>query len=222
MSKEQQLKQDIANIRNDLLTAIIQSESRADIGKKNESKVVAIADELEKAIIAKTQLKEGMDYMVTIYKNIEKYAQDRKELAVALLKDAIAKAGDIVTAANLAGIKLSVGENNAKILFKNGQDINAREGSACRAVMGALVRYTLVLTQPDALRVLFLDEGFGVLSDETAIAFKESINAMKEELLIVGVEQHNTLYGDLADCVFYVEKDNKTGVTNIRKEEVQK
>jgi DNA repair exonuclease SbcCD ATPase subunit len=84
--------------------------------------------------------------------------------------------------------------------------------------MGALIRYTLLKAQPDAIQAMFFDEGFNTLSDDTIVAMRDYFDAFKEDVLIVGIEQHNTMFQGLDRTVYRAVK-GKDKVTVIRKEE---
>lgn len=217
MSTGLELQASIDSIRDNLLNAMIQCDDRSRIGRANEEKAKKVDAELQAMIRARDGLTEAINYVVKIYKNIEQYAHDRKELSLSRLKLAIHKAGYIVPDAGTQGIQLKLADNTAKVISATGQDINYREGSAFRTVMGMLIRYTLLKEQPDAIQAVFLDEAFNTLSDETLVALRECFDAFREDLLILGIEQHNTLFAGLEPLVFRAVKGDD-GITTIIKE----
>jgi hypothetical protein len=217
MYKAEELKKEIDSCRSRLLTAYTQGKERARIGRENEERAKQINEELTAYINTRATLKECINYVVRIYKNIESYASERKELSMDMLKTAISKAGLIVPDADVSGIELKVGDKSAKIVNATGQDINLREGSAYRTVMGMLIRYTLVKAQPDAIQAILLDEAFNTLSDTTTSELRSFIEIFKEDLLIVGIEQHDMLFQGLDPVVFNVKK-NAEHVTTVSKE----
>jgi hypothetical protein len=217
MSETRELQRAVNACRDDLLNCMMQAKERAEIGKQNKEKAKRVEAELKVTIEAREKFRECINHMVTIYKNIEQYASDRKELSLEMLKAAISKAGYIVPDADTRGISLKVTDRRAKVVNSDGQDINMREGSAFRTVMGANMRYTLLKAQPNAIQALFFDEGFNTLSDATINAMREYFDVFKEDTLIVGIEQHDTMFQGFDKTVYRAVKgDDK--VTIIRKE----
>ncbi len=216
MLNGQVVEEDVATVRNNLLAAMIQCKERANIGRQNEKKARECISELKFYEEKRDALKECINWIVQEYKNIEKYLIDKKEVSMEMLKLAIEKAGMIVPDADANGIHLSVNDKSARVLNGEGQDINLREGSAYRTVMGILMRYTLLKSQPDAVQMMLLDEAFSTLSDETASVMKEYLGAFKEDMLIVGIEQRNYLYDGIDRTVFQVLK-GKNGSSTVRR-----
>lgn len=194
MSGETYSKKELDACRSDLLNAMVQAKERAELGRANESKVQTVRQELRNLELARDALKTTATHMTDIYKNIEKYAADRKELALEMLKLAIEKAGYIVPDADVNGIQLKTEDTTAKIVNKYGQDINLREGSAYRSTMGMHIRYGILKADPEAIQAIFLDEAFGTLSDETKAAMRNNIDVFKDDTLIVGIEQQGYLF----------------------------
>ena len=215
MLNGQVVEEDVATVRNNLLAAMIQCKERANIGRQNEKKARECISELKFYEEKRDALKECINWIVQEYKNIEKYLIDKKEVSMEMLKLAVEKAGMIVPDADANGIHLSVNDKSARVLNGEGQDINLREGSAYRTVMGILMRYTLLKSQPDAVQMMLLDEAFSTLSDETASVMKEYLGEFKEDMLIVGIEQRNYLYDGIDRTVFQVLK-GKNGSSTVR------
>ncbi|MBQ2885908.1 MAG: hypothetical protein IJE43_19455 [Alphaproteobacteria bacterium] len=213
----QQLQQNIDSCRDTLLKNMIQADERARIGKANEEKAASIDEELSNYIKAKENLIAAMNHLTSIYKNISHYAEERKKLALDALKLAISKAGYIVPDADIEGIQLEVNDKTACVVDKDGLDINLEEGSAYRTVMGQLMDYTLIKEHPNALQVMFLDESFGTLSDETINLMREYLDVFKEDMLIVGIEQHDVLYQGLSAKRYHAVK-GKDGITTVLQE----
>lgn len=210
MSEAEILQQSINSCRDSLLASISQAKDRATIGKANEEKAKSVNEELRSYIQVRDAMKESINYVTKIYKNVENYAQNRKELAMEMLKLAIRKAGSIVPDADVDTVELSVNDKKASIVNAEGQDINMREGSAYRTVMGLLIRYTLLKEDPEAIQAMFFDEGFNTLSDDTTVATREYFDVFKEDMLIVLIEQHNTMFQGL-DCKQFRAVKGKDG-----------
>lgn len=217
MPSTEEQQQKIDTCRECLLKAMIQAGERVNIGKSNETKASSIEAELRNYIKTRDTLCAVVNHITDMYKNIHKYADDRRELSMEMLKLAINKAGYIVPDADINDIHLNVEDKKASIIDKNGLDINLKEGSAYRTVMSALVRYTLLMELPDAVNVIFLDEAFGTLSEETITLMREYISVFQKDVLIVGIEQRDTLFQGLSPIVFSAVKDSMC-VTTIRQE----
>lgn len=207
MSETSLYQKELNNSRDALLTAIVQCKERAEIGRTNAKKLASFESELKFYKTRQADIKETINYIRDEYKNIEQYLINKKEISMEMLKLAIEKAGLVVPDADITGIHLAVGDKSAKVINDKGQDINLREGSAFRTVMGLLMRYTLLKTQPDALQVLLLDEAFSTLSDTTAATMREYLDAIKEDVLIIGIEQRAYLYEGIERITYIVTKE---------------
>lgn len=211
MSEESLQGQDVSHVRDALLAAIVQCRERAAMGRRNEVKAQSCRKELQMYEGKLALLKECINYIIREYKSIERFLIDKKEFSMEMLKTAIEKAGTIVPDADAEGLKLKVMDKSARVLNAQGQDINLREGSAFRTVMGILMRYTLLKVQPQAVQMMLLDEAFATLSDETASVMREYLEAFKEDMLIVGIEQRNYLYDGIERIQYQVVKEGKAG-----------
>ena len=211
------------SLRNDLLRCMTQAKDRAEVGKRNEEKLTSLMNELNKYEVTKKALVECVNHCTSLYKAVEKYAQDRKQLSLDMLKTAIEKAGYIVPDANTEGIALKVVEKSAKIVNGLGQDINMREGTAFRMVLGSLIRYTLLKAQPNKIQAMFMDEAFNTLSETTQLAMREFIELFKDDILIIGIEQHIQLYKGMGCHIYRAVKSSsgRDGVTTIIDEGVE-
>lgn len=192
---------------------IPQAEERISLGERNKGRVEQADKDIRSTENTIQMLKQSTNRCTELYKAISKYAEDRKELSLKMLKDAISQAGDIVPDADVSGIKLVTVDNKAKIVSTDDQDVNLREGSAYRTVLGMLIRYTLMRVQPSKLQCIFLDEAFNTLSETTQSAMREYIDIFKDDMLIVGIEQHNTLYQGIPHKEFRAVK----GVDKVTK-----
>lgn len=214
-TEEQQQKIDAC--RDTLLKAIVQASERTDIGRTNETKAKTLNTELDNYIRTRDTLRAVINHIVDMHKNISKYANDRRELSMDMLKLAINKAGYIVPDADINNIHLSVEDKKACIVDEDGLDVNLKEGSAYRTVMSSLVRYTLLMELPNAIKIIFFDEAFGTLSEETITQMREYFNVFKNDVAIVGIEQRDSLFQGLPK-IKYVATKGSDGITTIRQE----
>lgn len=206
--------EDVSVSRDDLLSALVQCRERAKVGRENKERAARLQGELKFYESKSKALKECINYIVKEYKSIEQYLIDKKEYSMEMLKIAIEKAGMVVPDADASGIKLEVTDRSARVLNEKGQDINLREGSAFRTVMGVLMRYTLLKAQPDAIQMILLDEAFSTLSESTAATMRDYLDAFRDDMLIVGIEQRNHLYEGLERDIYEVVKQ-EDGVSTV-------
>ena len=215
MLVSEELKEDIDSSRARLLTIAASARERARIGRLNEKKYQEALQEIHRNTEIKNALRDCINHLVQVYKNVEKYAADRKELSLKRLKTAIETAGLIVPDAEIAGVRLLTEDKKAKIVSEDGTDINLQEGSAYRTILGQLIRYTLIKAQPGALQLELLDEAFNTLSDETIATTREYIDVFKNDMLIIGIEQRNLLFQGLEKTTYRVQK--KDGCTIVER-----
>lgn len=206
MSTAEELRQEIDDCRTRLLTFSATAKERARVGRLNEKKAEEADKELERITLLTATFRACINRLVEKYKQIERYAADRKELALGTLKTAIENAGLIVQDADINGIKLQYEDKKARIVDREGVDINLEEGSAFRTVLGMLIRYTLIKSQPNAIQAVFLDEMFNTLSDETMVSMRDYLQVFKNDLLIVGIEQRDILFAGIDKMTYKVTK----------------
>ena len=77
-TEEQQQK--INSCRERLLSAIVQASERTDIGRNNEKRAQSLDTELDNYIRVRDTVREVINHISSMYKNIQKYADDRREL----------------------------------------------------------------------------------------------------------------------------------------------
>ena len=207
----------LANCRNDLLTALTIAQERRDRGKANEGK----RQEYEKAIseldVEIGDLIECGNHLKDIYKNIKHYSIEHQQKVRDILDLAIEEAGELIVDADVAGVHLNQTENNRITVVNNkGQNVNLREGGGYRVVLGALLKYACLRAQPNALQVILFDEFFFTLSDISVAALKPILLAMKNEIIVICVEQRKNVLDGIMDYEFTFSKDaNK--VTTVKR-----
>ena len=208
----------IASVRNNILKCMTVANERMTVGKKNEAIKQSHETELAKNHVEQAELKELADHLMDLYKNIEAYSRLHQEKTKGILDLAIMKAGELVPDADVEGIHLKYTENNkCYVVNKDGNDINDREGSGYRAILGALMRYACLKAQPDALQLMVFDESFPYLSDTTTSLMKDVLEEMKTDISIVVVEQRHNVVDGITDGEYLFEKgaDKITRVSKI-------
>ena len=202
--------------RDGLLTGIVRCKELAKQGEEEEKRWHEYSNALARLKREHNDLREAINYCTKLYKNINAYLVHRKEYAEELLKSAVEQAALMVPDANIAGSTLLIKDKTAKVVNSKGQDLNLREGSAYRTIMGILMDTAAIRTQPDAIQAVFLDETFSTLSDSTAALMREMLDELRKEMLIVGIEQRNILYDGIDRDVYEIHKSEE-GVTTARK-----
>lgn len=212
MSGAGDITREANSVRAALLGAIATCEERMKSGTVATQKLIELNSKKNhyEDILHKTV--EVANHLRDICLNIEQYISDKKKLSMKILQAAIEQAGNIVPDAEIEGIRLAVEGKTAVIINKQGQDINKREGSAFRSVMGVLLRYALIKAQPDCIQLMYLDEAFSTLSDATADTMRKYLDAFKDDVLVIGVEQRNYLYDGIDRMVIKVVKEENGSV----------
>ena len=166
----------------------------------------------------RVKLKTTIDRCTSIYKDVQQNLDEKKQYSLDRYLKAIEQAANIVKNSDIEGARLKVEKNRAVIVDKNGQSVNAREGSALRSVAGMLMRYTSITAQMGYLPMILLDESFFTLSDNTSNDMKEYLQAFAEDLLIIGIEQRDTIFAGIPGVIRYEFVKDKDKITRIRKE----
>lgn len=216
MSEEQRNKE-LTDTRKSLLSAIYVAQERYKKGKESATKRKQYEDAIIKANLDIDELRTVGNHLRDIYKNIESYSVKHQQRVRDLLDLAIIEAGNLVPDADVAGIHLQTTENNrVSVVNALGQNVNLREGSGYRAILGALLRYASIKAQPDALQFMLFDEYFFTLSDTTTAVIKDTLEAMKKDLTIICIEQRRNVVDGIVDEEF-VFKKGLTKVTTVER-----
>lgn len=156
-------------------------------------------------------LKSTINRCTEIYKDVLKNLDDKKKVSLQEFQDAIDEAASIVTDSDMAGVRLHVNGDDVTLCTQNGHNVNKREGGAQRAVLGQMLRYVAMTQQLNVVPLLLLDESFFALSDNTSVIMRDYLLAMSEHLLIIGIEQNDTLFtGIEKKRRFIFSKNDKT------------
>jgi ABC-type branched-subunit amino acid transport system ATPase component len=216
MFKEQQ--QNFNSIGNDLLISIAQCEERIRISKQNEIKYNEAKKQKESADTLCDMVRTTANHMNKVYKNVKYFLENKKTTSKDILESAIHNVSEIVQDSDLTTCKIIHDNGKTKILNIKGQNINEREGSAARAVMGLLLKYTCIKAMPNKIQLMLLDEAAATLSSSTSVNFREVIDLLSNDIGIVGIEQKDILYSGLSKKKYVAEKLDK--VSTIREEAI--
>ena len=174
---------------------------------------------MEEVTKRRTNLKNTIDRCTAIYKDVQQNLDEKKQYSLDRYLAAIEQSANIVKNSDIDGAKLKIEKNRAVIVDRNGHSVNAREGSALRSVAGMLMRYTSITAQMGYLPLILLDESFFTLSDNTSNEMKEYLQAFSEDLLIIGIEQRDSIFAGIPGVIRYEFVKDKDKTTRIRKEE---
>lgn len=209
-------QQDIVNLRNDILKSIAVCEERIRISRENQEKYEKLSKQKESAEKLLDMTRTTANHMNSMYKNIKFFLENKKTNSKDILEAAIRSVSAIVKDSDLQGCTIHHENGKTKILNERGQSINLREGSAARATMGFILRYTCLKALPDKIQIMFLDEALATLSSQTSVNLREMLEVFSENIGIVGIEQRNVLYDGLTSRRY---KAVKIGDTSTIQEE---
>lgn len=199
--------EEYVDCRSALLSAITVARDRAERGMANEGKRKKYETDIFRLENEIGDMTECANHMKDIYKNIQDYNNRHQENVKNILDLAIEEAGNLVPNAVTRGIHLQHGKDNrVYIVNERGQDVNLREGSAYRAILGVTIRYAALKAKPDALQIMLLDEYFFTLSDATADAMKDVLDAMKRDMTIICIEQRRNVVAGIVDAEYTFRK----------------
>lgn len=193
--------------RADLVAAISLCEERARVGREAEAKKQKYQEMYDRANDTHLKLIALSNHMTDIYKNIKSYAIEHKKKVKTLVDLAISEAGEMVPDADASGIHLEV-SSNGKVHVLNGEDsdVNVREGSGYRAILGAFMRYASIKSDPEALQFMVFDEYFFPLSDLTTEHMRDLFERMKKDMSLVVTEQRRNVMAGITDREYLFEK----------------
>lgn len=175
--------------------------------------------EIEKRL---SELNTSKDFLIStfnditkMYKEIVKNSDEKRETELSRFNSTILETSKVVPSANLGNVSIKVGNNTAAMVNNNEQDINRREGSAARGVIGQFLRYLIILDS-GMLPIMLLDETFFTLSDNSSTSMKEYIEKFSKDMLVIVIEQHNSLFAGVEGKIQYTF-NILDGKTNIRR-----
>lgn len=177
-----------------------------------------ITTALNEVIKRRDDLKKTIDRCTAIYKDVQQNLAEKQRYSLDRYLKAIEQAGSVVRNSDIAGASLKIDKDRAVIVDTRGHSVNVREGSALRSVAGMLLRYTSITAQMNYLPIILLDESFFTLSDNTSVEMKEYLQAFAEDLLIIGIEQRDTIFSGIPGVVRYEFVKDRDKTTKIRKE----
>lgn len=205
------------DLKNDLTKAISICEERIRVSKQNEARYREVLKQKQAAEQLCEMMRVTANHMNKMYKNIKFFLENKKNHSKNVLEAAIRSTSAIVKDSDLQNCRIEHENGKTKILNERGQNINAREGSAARATMGFILRYTCLKALPNKIQIMFLDEALATLSSSTSVNLREMIESFSENIGIVGIEQKDVLYSGLASKRYRATKVGE--VSTIKEEE---
>lgn len=191
-------------------------ETLLKVNENNRIRYDAAIKNKEKAVEEKNKLKSTIDRCTAIYKDVLKNLDDKKAVSLQEFQDAIEEASAIVTDSDMTGVRLITKGDEATLCTLNGQNINKREGGAQRAVLGQMLRYVSMTQQLNVLPLILLDESFFALSDNTSVIMRDYLLAMSEHMLIIGIEQNDTIFNGIENKRKFIFTKGNDKTTIIR------
>lgn len=198
----------------DLQRAITVCDERIALSERNQSKFNEVKKRLDANQAVLDYTRNTANHLNRVYKNIKFFLDNKKSQSKSILEEAIHTVSSIVQDSDLSNCRIEHENGKTRILNDRGQDINAREGSAARATMSFILRYTCLKAMPSKIQIMFLDEALATLSGTTSVNLRELIEVFSDNICIVGIEQRDVLYSGLADKKYIAEKIGKD--TSIR------
>lgn len=203
----------------DVLIKATRLEGLVEQAARETQEIQQLTAALEEVTKRRTNLKNTIDRCTAIYKDVQQNLDEKKQYSLDRYLAAIEQSANIVKNSDIDGAKLKIEKNRAVIVDRNGHSVNAREGSALRSVAGMLMRYTSITAQMGYLPLILLDESFFTLSDNTSNEMKEYLQVFSEDLLIIGIEQRDSIFAGIPGVIRYEFVKDKDKTTRIRKEE---
>lgn len=206
----------VVDCRSALLTAITIAQERRDRGRSNDGKRQEYLARIEYLDTVLGDTTECGNHMKEIYKNVKFYSDNHQQMAKAILDLAIEEAGRLIPDADVDGIRLNYTENSrVSVVNGKGQNVNLREGSGYRTLLGILLRYAALKAQPNAAQFMLLDEQFFTLSDTTTGQAKAVFEAMKKDMTIICIEQRRNAMDGICDREYKFSKNKlEDGTSN--------
>ncbi len=203
-----------SDLRQKCLAEVTKWKETAKLGQDAETKLAALTVKRDEARKQLAEYTETAEHVKNLYKNFNFYLDKHQEQITNLFNKAMAEAAALVPAANADGVHLEVSNGGAVIVDKDGSAINRIEGGAYQALLGLLLRYVCLKSQPGALPFMALDEYFFTLSDVTAEGAKSLFEALKKTIGILIVEQRRFITSGIEDRSYTVVKTgNKSEVS---------
>lgn len=169
---------------------------------------------------SREKLTKTINRCTEIYKDIKQNLVEKKRVALEDYRVAIKESKEIVADCDVNDMDLLIDGNRAVIINDRGHDLNEREGSANRSTVGLLMRYISLVKQPVySIPMMFFDETFFTLSDNTCVEMRRYLKEISRYMLIIAIEQKDSLFNDINDKVVYTFVKGVDGKTKIRLEE---
>lgn len=219
MPLQEEYRDEAISLRNDLLKALQDLDFDVRAHDRDLDKFDAYSKEIEKKEVARDRLRETVNHLSGKRLQIAEYLKRKQEIGLEKFNLAIANAAEIVVDSDLRNMSLVLEENTAYIGREDKQDVNKREGGAVRSVLSVLIRYIVMKSDPDAIPVLFFDEQFGALSDNSSIEMQTYLKELSQDALIIGIEQRDILYGNIPGVITYVIEKGPDGYSTIKRDD---
>lgn len=201
---------ELARLTNRAELAIEQNRSDTEAVKRLLAKKNDLLDRSER-------LANTINRCTSIFKDVTDNLNEKKRVSLDDYRAAIAESSSIVSDSDVSDMELLIDGNRAVIVNSRGHDLNEREGSAERSTVGLLMRYISMVKQPTyAIPMMLFDETFFTLSSNTCEEMREYLIEISKHMLIIAIEQKDTLFNDIPDKLVYNFVKGNDGKTTIR------
>lgn len=208
----------IASIGNDLLRAISVCEERVRVSRQNSERFIELSKKKEEVDKLLDMTRTTANHMNRMYKNSKTFLENKKTASNEVLEASIHAVSTVVRDADMSSCTIHNENGKTTILSSRGHSINKREGGGAMTTMGLLMKYACIKACPSKIQIMFLDEALTALSTDSSVNMKGLIEVFSKDIGIVGIEQRDTVYGELAQKRYRVRKAN--GVSTVSEEEV--
>lgn len=209
--------ENFVDCRNALLNAFAICDERYRVGNSNRMKRQQYQNELLKLETELEDLRNTGNHMVRMCKNIKSYQNKHQDKVRTILNLAIEEASRIVPDAQEQGVHLHTSENNrVTVVNDKGENVNMLEGGGYRTALGTLIRYACIKAQPGAAQFMLFDESFFAFSDATTAVMKEIFEKMKQDMLIICIEQRRNVMDGISDQEYLFSKGDD-GTTTVKR-----
>lgn len=194
----------------DLFSAVRQARKAAD-GEAGEAAVIGRQGKAAVAEVAR--LRESLELHHKVLGVLTSVGEARQESAQRQVEGLVTRALQTVFEENLSfHLVPSVRGNQATVDFMlrssyDGIEVDTpvldARGGGMAATVGFCLRLVVLLLTPNARRILFLDESFGMLSQEFEPRMAEFLRQVADKAGVqIVLITHSTAYSDLADTSY--------------------
>lgn len=184
-----------------------------------KEKIASLKEEYNKTKQIADTMKNTINYIVELLKQVRQHEDDRKTAAYQLIDEAIKEVSNVVPSANMENAGLAIENGEAFIVNRaTGLPIVDTEGGAAGTITSLIMRYLLVTNNASALQMMYIDEGLFSVGHKNIDKLKEQIKEMAKDTLIIITEQKHDVTEGIADYTYVFNKPSLDSPTEITME----